>query len=88
MIKHEGQAFVYVNEEGQKLAELTYVSMGEQVINANHTFVDPSLRGQGIADQLFQALIEYARKEQVKIHPTCSYVVRKMSDEIYQDVKA
>ena len=53
------------------------------------TFV-PAARGQGIATQLLDALAAYARENQVKIVPQCSYV-QSMFDrhaEKYRDVIA
>ena len=41
---------------------------------ADHTWVDNSLRGQGVARQLLDALVAFAREKQLKIVPTCSYV--------------
>lgn len=41
----------------------------------NHTVVDPSYGGQGIAKKLVAEVIAEARREEKKIRPTCSYVV-------------
>ncbi len=54
--------------------ELTYQRRGAGVVIANHTGVPTSLRGQGIAEQLVQALVADARAEGFKIIPACSYV--------------
>ena len=43
---------------------------------ANSTFVDPSLRGQGIAKRLLDKLADFARENDLKIRPLCSYVVK------------
>ena len=40
------------------------------------TFVDDSLRGQGIAGKLTQEVISYAEKENLKIVPVCPYTVK------------
>ena len=72
---HEGKAFRHYNAAGEMDAEITYVPKGEGVIEANHTFVDPSIRGQGVAHQLVDQLAGFARKENLKIYPTCPYVV-------------
>ena len=47
----EEKAFRHYNTDGEMDAEITYIPKGEGVIDANHTFVDPSLRGQGVARQ-------------------------------------
>ncbi len=48
---HEGKAFRHYNAAGEMDAEITYASKGEGVIEANHTFVDSSIRGQGVGRQ-------------------------------------
>ncbi len=49
---------------------------GGDLAEINHTFVDPSLRGQGVAGQLVQAAAEALKEENCKIYPTCSYARR------------
>lgn len=66
--------FFAVNASGQRMAEISYVWRGEQHIIANHTWVDDALRGQGIARQLLDVLVAFARKKNLKIVATCSYV--------------
>jgi predicted GNAT family acetyltransferase len=55
------------------LAVADYQPDGEQVV-FTHTFVPPELRGQGIADKLVRAALEWARAEQRRVVPACSYV--------------
>ena len=85
---HEEKAFRHYNAAGEMDSEITYVSKGEGVIEANHTFVDPSLRGQGVARQLVDRLADFAGDEHLKIHPTCPYVVALFEKSTeYDDVK-
>lgn len=67
------QGRFFIGEKGNTVAEITYSSLGDHVINIDHTFVSPSLRGKGIAEQLIRKVIEYARAEGLKINPSCSY---------------
>lgn len=64
------------SDDNQLLAEVTYPSVDEDTVNIDHTFVDPSLRGQNIADQLMHAAAEQLKKEQKKAVVTCSYAVK------------
>ena len=66
--------FFLNNEQGKRIAEISYVWSNEHKIIANHTWVDDSLRGQGMARQLLDTLVEFAREKKLKIVPTCSYV--------------
>jgi predicted GNAT family acetyltransferase len=60
-------------ENGKLLAEIIFPRLGEAAIEITHTFVDPSLRGQGIAGELVEEVIAKAKKEKLKIKPVCSY---------------
>ncbi|WP_161879002.1 GNAT family N-acetyltransferase [Alkalibacterium sp. MB6] len=64
----------YKEEDGKLLAEVTFVDQGD-VVAIDHTFVDPSLRGQGIAEKLVDRVVEEMEKENKKIVPVCPYVV-------------
>ena len=65
-----GEFFIEI--KGKK-ALLDYTLNGKKM-DIFHTFTDPELRGQGLAEQLTQAAFEYARKNGLKIIPTCDYV--------------
>ena len=38
------------NEAGERLAEVDFPALDENTVSIDHTFVDPSLRGQGVGD--------------------------------------
>lgn len=81
--KREGNALVYRDESNKMLAEITFPpsSSRENVVIADHTYTDPSLRGQGIAGKLLDQLVDLMKQEGKKIKATCPYVVRKFNDE-------
>ncbi len=54
--------------------ELTYSRTSKTLIIAEHTGVDDTLRGSGLALALVTRLVEDARREGVKIYPLCPYV--------------
>ena len=64
------------NEEGRLVAEITFPQVRRGVVNIDHTFVDPSLRGQGAASQLVQAALEQIKENGGRVEATCSYAVR------------
>jgi predicted GNAT family acetyltransferase len=64
----------FIERDGRHIAEITYQYQNEATIVADHTWVDNSLRGQGVARQLLDVLVAFAREKQLKIVPTCSYV--------------
>lgn len=61
------------NEEGRLVAEITFPQVRRGVVNIDHTFVDPSLRGQGAAGKLAQAAADQIRARELKAVLTCSY---------------
>lgn len=87
--QNENQKISYINENGEELGYLKFTKLtDEKVLTADSTFVDPSLRGQGIAKQLVDHLVAYAKQEDFKIRPVCSYVVKLFEvDDSYQDIK-
>ena len=71
--KQKGEFFLD-DAQGQRIAEISYVWRSDDIIVADHTWVDDSLRGQGAARKLLDVLVEFAREKKLKIVPTCSYV--------------
>lgn len=70
------------------LANITWVEL-EGVMNMNHTYVSDSLRGQGIAKKLLDEAADYARTNQLKMNPICSYVVAAFEkSDAYDELKA
>ena len=63
------------NQEGKLVAEVTFPAVSDAAVCINHTFVDNSLRGQGIAGKLVDEVIDYAKAHNKKIKPTCSFAV-------------
>ncbi|MDD3068475.1 MAG: GNAT family N-acetyltransferase [Acholeplasmataceae bacterium] len=67
---------IYVNnEEGKMIVNATFPWLKPGVVVVDHTFVDPSLRGQGIASQLMFEVVNYSKKQGYKVTATCPYAV-------------
>ncbi len=65
-------------EDGKKntIAEIEFEELEENVFNIYHTFVDESLRGQGIASKLVDMAVEEIKSRGGKVQATCSYAKR------------
>lgn len=76
----------YVEENGEQLAEMTYVWAGTKMI-IDHTEVSDKLAGKGVGKQLVNQAVEYARTNNIKIMPLCPFA-KKVFDktEAYRDV--
>jgi predicted GNAT family acetyltransferase len=87
--KRDAEEFAFEYEkEGKVLAEIIWTQLGDIMV-VEHTFVDSSLRGQGIAKQLLNKAAEYARENEYKIEAVCSYVVKVFeTSHDYDDIKA
>lgn len=63
----------FIERDGKRVAELTYSVAGRDAV-VGHTWVDPKHRGGTLAPRLVTAVVEWARGDDRKIVPMCSYV--------------
>jgi predicted GNAT family acetyltransferase len=54
------------------LSKLDYIQDGKNFV-ITHVGVHPDLRGQGVAGRIVQAGLEYARGQNLRVVPMCSY---------------
>ncbi len=71
-VRHSEGHFL-IERGGRRVAELTYRMAGADAL-VDHTWVDPQLRGGDLGRSLVEALVAWARRENVKVVPMCSYV--------------
>lgn len=58
-------------------------------INLYHTFTHPNLRGKGLAAQVVRAAFEFAKENNLKVIPTCSYTQAFLAkNDEYKDLVA
>ncbi|WP_339699827.1 GNAT family N-acetyltransferase [Algoriphagus aquimarinus] len=75
-IKHEfdgKRGSFYLEEGAKRFAEMVYVMAGQKKMIIEHTEVDESLKGQGIGGKLLDELVDYVRKEDIKVIPLCPF---------------
>ena len=63
---------IYADRDGQLIAEITFPEE-DGVAVIDHTFVDGSLRGQGVAGQLVRAAADQIRDQGKKARAVCTY---------------
>ena len=73
--QHERERIFALDEQGKLVAEVTF-PVSEGVADIDHTFVDQSLRGQGVAGQLLDAAVRQIRMEGRRAKATCSYAAK------------
>lgn len=71
----ERDAVRCLDDQGKVVAEVTFPEAERGVAEINHTFVDESLRGQGIAGQLLARAASVIAASGLRARPTCSYAV-------------
>jgi len=89
IIQKDGNQFYLGSDPIYAEAIITYVFQDNETVMIDHTYVSPKLRGQGIAKELVDAVVKYAREKNLKVIPLCSYADRLMNaSEEYRDVLA
>ncbi|HEX8250274.1 MAG TPA: GNAT family N-acetyltransferase [Pyrinomonadaceae bacterium] len=85
--QHGNRGAFFIEENGEWVAEMTYSREGTRKIVIDHTEVSDALKGKGIGKYLVAAAVQYARKNNLLIKPTCPFVksVLEKSEE-YEDV--
>lgn len=85
VIHNPAESRFEIDVEGN-LAVLDYV-LTNNVISFTHTDVPKPIEGRGIAGKLVQRGLDYAREENLKVIPACSYVARYVERHPeYQDL--
>ncbi|MGE0360923.1 MAG: GNAT family N-acetyltransferase [Vicinamibacterales bacterium] len=84
---HKG-AFV-IEQDGRRLATMTYSLAGDDLVIIDHTDVDASLRGTGAGSALVAAAVAWARDSARRVMPLCPFArsVFERTPE-YADIKA
>ena len=77
-VKKGTQSFYIGESEDNWSATVTYVHSGDNRITVEHTYVSEALNGQGVGKLLLKALTDWAREENLKITPECSYAKAQM----------
>jgi len=71
---NEKNGTFYLQENGKREAEMTYVFAGRAKIIIDHTEVFSGNEGKGLGKQLVKAAVDFAREKSIKILPLCPYV--------------
>jgi predicted GNAT family acetyltransferase len=68
---------IYANDsEGGLLAEVTFPKYRSGAVAVNHTFVDDSLRGRGVAGELMESCYDMLKQDGRKAVLICPYAVK------------
>jgi uncharacterized protein len=68
----KGDSSFFVEDKGEKVAEIHYVP-NEAGYEVDSTHVSDAVSGQGVGESLVRKMVEFARDQNKKIVPTCSF---------------
>lgn len=63
----------FIEEGARRFAEIVYGMAGPKRMIIEHTEVGDIFKGQGVGAKLLETLVEYVRKEQIKVIPLCPF---------------
>ncbi len=86
-LNDEGFGKFYISENGQEIAFME-VSISDNYLTAYHTEVVPEANGRGLAKELFNFMVGYARDKNVKVIPLCVFVHTqfKRNPSVFEDI--
>ena len=85
---NEEQRGAFILKQGDKqIGEMDIAVRGNEVI-VYHTEISPEAEGKGLSMRLMEALNEYARENNFKVNPLCSFVHGqfKKHPDMYKDL--
>lgn len=84
---HRGAFFI--EQDGKRLAEMTYRRANAGLVVIDHTEVNPVLAGQGVGRRLLDAAVVWARETNTKVKATCPFASAQFArDPSIRDVLA
>ena len=78
--KNEENRIYVTDEQNKTIAEITFYEIENGVYNIDHTFVDESLRGQGIGSELVQEAVNTIKKRGAKVQATCPFASKWLEE--------
>ena len=86
-LDEKGQGHFFILDGEEEIAEME-ISISEDNLTVYHTEVSPKAEGKGLAKKLLATMVDYARKNALKVIPLCPYVHAqfKRHPEEYADV--
>ncbi len=86
-VPESGVGYFHIEEGPDRVAEMEVEVNGKEM-TVYHTEVAPVLEGKGIAKQLLETMVAYAREHQLQVKPLCPYVHAqfKRHPDLYKDI--
>jgi hypothetical protein len=78
-VGHRGSFFV--EQDGKRLAEMTYSRANAALVIIDHTEVSKELAGQGMGRKLLDAAVQWARQTHTKVMATCAFANAQFAND-------
>ena len=87
--EHGHRGSFYIEQDGIRVARMTYSRTNAALVIIDHTEVDPLLAGQGVGRKLLDAAVAWARETHTKVMATCPFASAQFArDPSIRDVLA
>lgn len=82
------QGIFYIKGDKGVTSELNYTKDGKGVITITHMETKIPEEGKGLASKLLSHIVDFARRNNLKINPLCPFAEVQFDEKIsYQDVR-
>ena len=83
----KGQGGFYIMDGEEQLGEMS-IGISDKTLTVFHTEVSPEAEGKGLAKKMLEAMVAYAREQQMKVVPLCPFVHAqfKRNPDKYKDL--
>lgn len=72
-------------DNGEKIGQIDF-NINNGIMRITHTEVNGQYAGKGVAKELLNTAVEYARHKSIKIKPLCSYAAHVLQEDSYKDI--
>ena len=81
------QGGFYIMDGEEQLGEMA-IGISDKTLTVFHTEVSPEAEGKGLAKMMLEAMVAYAREQQMKVVPLCPFVHAqfKRNPDKYKDL--
>lgn len=73
---------VFLKDSDRVLAELNYRKINDDTYDIYHTYVDKSLRGQGIASKMAEKAYEYIKNKNCNVVASCLFAKKWLEENV------
>ncbi|WP_446899261.1 GNAT family N-acetyltransferase [Clostridium sp. LBM24168] len=71
--EYEDGRIYSLGENNELMAETTFLTKKNGEVDINHTYINPVLRGQGMAGKMMNVVSQFLRKNELRAVATCPY---------------